>query len=76
MDICVNVALMLGIYDAVYLIKIYNSQEACCNKRQGKELAEYAGVYGACQFTKMAMTMMVYAFVALILKKTVSIMYV
>jgi hypothetical protein len=39
MDISMNVTLMLGIYDAVYLIIIYNSQEACCNKRQGKELA-------------------------------------
>ena len=76
MGISVNVALMLGIYNSVYLIIIYNSQKACCNKRQCKELAEYAGMYGGCQLAKMTVTMVVHAFVALILKKTVSIMYV
>ena len=61
-----NVTLKLGKMYPVYLFIIYNSQNACCNKRQSQELAEHTSVHGGSQFTQVTMAMVVHTFVALI----------
>lgn len=61
-----NVTLKLGKVYSVYLFIIYNSQNACCNKRHSQELAQHAGMQRCCQFTQMTVAMVVHTFVALI----------
>ena len=62
-----DVTLTLGKKGFVYLIIIYDCKDGRRHKRQREELTEHAGVHRRCQLTQMAVTLMVYTFLAVLL---------